>query len=153
MKSTPSVDGKRIGRPPIGPVVRFFTRVKVLESGCWEWQGSVKPSTGYGSFSADGECSPHRWIYKKVIGPLKRGRSWSIDHLCRNRICVNPQHLEQVTRKENILRGEGITAEHARKTHCKRGHEFSGDNLRIIESDQGSWIRKERRCRTCDRTR
>lgn len=66
----------------------------------------------------------------------------TIDHLCRNRACFNPDHLEQVTNQTNILRGEGATATNARKTHCIRGHELVGTNL-IASRTNG------RSCRIC----
>ena len=65
-----------------------------------------------------------------------------LDHLCRNRKCVNPKHLESVTHRENILRGETIMAENARKTHCWRGHPLSGKNLKLKPNGH-------RQCRAC----
>ena len=86
----------------------------------------------------------HRVAYEKAYGPIPEGLV--IDHLCRNGLCVNPEHLEAVTRKENILRGEGACAQNARKTHCKRGHELIPENL--IERSDG-----RRDCLLCDRIR
>ncbi len=82
----------------------------------------------------------HRWIYQYMVGEIPEG--WTIDHLCRNTSCVNPDHLEAVTHKENVLRGFGPTALNARKTHCKNGHLLDGDNLKV--EDYGS-----RRCKLC----
>lgn len=71
----------------------------------------------------------HRLMYSWLIEPIPKGRKEGVlDHLCRNRACVNPVHLEFVTEKINILRGESCQAKNARKTHCLRGHELSGYN-------------------------
>lgn len=84
----------------------------------------------------------HRAAYELLIAPIPNDKV--IDHLCRNPSCVNPDHLEVVTQRENILRGIGPSAIHARKTHCPRGHPYSGDNLYISPN-------RQRRCRTCQR--
>jgi hypothetical protein len=84
----------------------------------------------------------HRWSYEALVGPIPPGLE--IDHLCRVRNCVNPSHLEPVTKAVNILRGESMSARHARQTHCKSGHPFDAENTRMTTDGQ-------RRCRTCDR--
>jgi hypothetical protein len=68
----------------------------------------------------------HRVSYEAFKGPIPDGLT--IDHLCRNRACVNPEHLEPVTMRVNCLRGESPAAVHARKTHCPKGHEYSAEN-------------------------
>ena len=107
------------------------------ETHCWIGQLSKFPA-GYGNRQG---TPAHRLYYEELVGPIPEGLV--TDHLCRNRDCVNPGHLEPVTNRENILRGEGITAQNARKTHCKRGHPLSGDNLYIDPSTGG------RVCRVC----
>jgi HNH endonuclease len=89
--------------------------------GCWLWRGYVSKSTGYGGLGIRGLLA-HRLIYEELIGPIPKGLQ--IDHLCRVRRCVNPWHLEPVTRKVNILRGEGRAALNARKTACPKGHAY-----------------------------
>ncbi|RBY82659.1 HNH endonuclease signature motif containing protein [Blastococcus sp. TF02A-26] len=129
---------------------RFWA--KVDRSGeCWLWTGAVT-SAGYGSWSSDGHrLSPHRVTYEAVHGPIPDGLQ--IDHLCRVRLCVNPQHLEAVTPQVNVLRSEAPTAYLARQTHCLRDHELAGDNL-LIQTRHGRPVGREcRRCRDDARAR
>lgn len=83
----------------------------------------------------------HRFTYRLFVGPIAKGMV--IDHICRNRACVNVDHLRMVTQQENILCGVGATATHAKKTHCIRGHEFNKENTYKIP--------KGRNCRICRR--
>ena len=112
---------------------------------CWLWLDAPDPD-GYGKFWADGHNVPaHRFAYELLIGQCPP--TLVADHLCRVRICVNPHHIEFVTVVENWLRGDGIQAVNKRKTHCKQGHPFAGDNLMLIPIKN----RIERRCRICHR--
>lgn len=108
---------RRFAEPaePGTPLIdRLMARVQVAESGCWEWVGYVHPTTGYGMFSVKGRATTtaHRLVYLEMVGPIPVGLE--LDHLCRNRACVNPAHLEPVTRATNIMRGEGPSATRAR---------------------------------------
>lgn len=107
-------------RTPAEP--RFWA--KVDKSGeCWEWTASLKPN-GYGSFVFEGRTwYAHRLAYTLARGEIPHGLQ--LDHLCRNRACVNPDHLEPVTCRVNLLRGETLTAARAAQTHCVNGHEFT----------------------------
>ena len=96
---------------------RFWDFVTKTES-CWIWNGS-KSKAGYGYYWDNKHIYAHRFSYEICFGKIRRGLT--LDHLCRNTSCVNPEHLEPVTMKENILRGEGWAAKNARKTHCKCG--------------------------------
>lgn len=126
------------GRPRQNREARFWAKVR-RSDGCWEWQGSLS-SKGYGVFwDADHKNNllAHRVAYELVTGPIPDGLQ--LDHLCRNRRCVNPAHLEPVTGKENLLRGDTHAANNASKEVCKNGHPFD-----VVRPD-GS-----RGCRTCD---
>lgn len=120
---------------------KFWKRVDKKDSGCWEWTGKIC-YYGYGIFyqsPPDKRLRAHRYSYELHKGPINKGLH--IDHLCRNRKCVNPNHLEAVTRKENILRGNAPSALNARKTHCLRGHPYLGKNLVVAK--------RGRLCRIC----
>jgi len=115
-----------------------------MNGDCWKWTGSLNPD-GYGVFYLGSErVTAHRWFYELIVGPIPTGLV--IDHLCRNRACSRPSHLEPVTAKENILRGVGPTAINAAKTHCPKGHEYTVGNT-------GAGARGSRYCRACHRAR
>jgi hypothetical protein len=125
------------GRIPIEE--RLWPQVEKTES-CWLFKGPLN-WLGYGEVYIGGKTKHvHRVVYELMVGPIPNGLS--IDHLCRVRHCVNPAHLEPITTRENVLRGIGITAQNARKTHCKRGHEFTPENTYVFPSGG-------RACRTC----
>lgn len=90
-------------------------------SGCWIWLACLT-SEGYGRFKWRNETLAHRFAYRQLRGRIPRGKV--IDHLCRSRWCVNPDHMEVTTDLVNCLRGESPLGRNARKTHCKRGHEL-----------------------------
>lgn len=114
-------------------------RVSGLEGDCWNWVGAIQ-SKGYGSVGYRGRVwSTHKLTYTLLVGPVPDGLE--IDHLCRNRRCCNPLHLEPVTRKVNAERSGPAT-----KTHCVHGHELSGDNLLIKKRGKRTPVRN---CRTC----
>lgn len=124
---------------------KFWNRVD--KSGpCWIWLGG-KTWDGYGKwyYQHNGKrchLRPHRVAYVLTKGSIPDGLT--IDHICRNTICVNPAHLEITTSKENTLRGvDAPAAINARKTHCIYGHPFDGYNL--------SYYKGERYCKTCKR--
>ena len=123
---------------PIIP--RLESRSRLTPEGCWEWFGAKSPA-GYGTISWLGRDRPtHRVAYELLVGPVPDGLQ--LDHLCRNRACLNPEHLEPVTNRENTRRGLlGVL-----KTHCKHGHEYTTENTRITPEGK-------RVCRICHRGR
>lgn len=127
-----------------GPVKGHRTRRGL----CWEWQAG-KTSDGYGVFNVEIDgvwiaLRAHRVVYELFIGPIPEGLD--IDHLCRNRACSNPDHMEPVTRGENTLRSPLTpSANNARKTHCLNGHEFTPENT------FRQWGKGGRGCRACKR--
>lgn len=130
---------------------RFWAKVdRRNPDECWEWTGA-KNLGGYGSIHVgprgSARLAAHRLAYELLIGPIPDGLC--LDHLCRNRACVNPAHLEPVTNRENILRGTGATARHARQTHCKRGHPF--DEANTAWEHPSVRAQPRRACRICRR--
>jgi len=124
---------------PLDLSSNMASRVAVDERGCWVWQGALN-NKDYGQVSIGGKVrSTHRVAYELLVGPIPDGLH--LDHLCRNRPCCNPAHLEPVTNKVNSERSE-----RSGRTHCIRGHLLSGDNLVIKLRPNGLTIRN---CRTC----
>jgi HNH endonuclease len=115
---------------------RFWSKVKKTES-CWVWMAGTNGR--YGLFKLnDKDEKAHRISYFLTRGPIPEGLS--VDHLCFNKLCVNPEHLELVPVRINIQRS------FARQTHCKRGHPLSGDNIRVFAD-------KPRVCKKCESLR
>lgn len=128
---------------------RFMEKVMVdTNSGCWLWAGNISPQ-GYGRISGFREPQAHRLAYNLYIGPIPNGLD--LDHKCRVRCCVNPSHLEPVTRAENLRRGIGaslLKKKFAGLTHCRAGHEINQENSVLIPRKNKTPMR---RCRICAR--
>lgn len=125
--------------PRDGEVQKFWSRVQ-QQGDCWVWTGTLD-GTGYGVFCHAGKrFRSHRYSYELMVAEIPAGLV--IDHLCRNRACCNPWHLEPVTEQVNIIRGIGPTAINAAKTECPQGHAYSPDNVYVDRSGY-------RYCRQC----
>jgi hypothetical protein len=121
---------------------RFWSKVDSTGE-CWTWTSVQR--RGYGRFWLNGRYEEaHRIAFGLINGAIPEGLT--LDHLCRNRSCVNPAHLEPVTMRENLMRGASPSAVNAQKTHCLRGHPFDGSNLIIRK-------RRDRDCVQCSRQR
>ena len=122
------------------PVDRITDRVD-MSGECWVWTAYLNHA-GYGQMALDGVRHPaHRAVYMVLVGPIPEGLD--LDHLCRNRACVNPDHLEPVTRSVNLSRGVGSGPRAALVTHCPAGHPYSPQNTYLSK--------RGRNCRACHR--
>lgn len=129
-------------RRRVDPTVRFWSKVEKTST-CWLWRGYLMPS-GYGQFGLNYRMTlVHRWSYEEAYGPIPKHKE--IDHLCSNRACVRPSHLQAVTHLVNVQRGGGRSGHPSRelKTHCPYGHSYR------TESYPGTQGR--RHCRVCKR--
>jgi len=139
---------------PLEPVLpekdlnRLWSKVMKGPGGndCWGW-ADVLSEDGYAYLGVGGreggKFLVHRLLYELVIGPIPDGKE--LDHLCRNRWCVRPDHQEPVTRLINLIRGQTTTARHAAATHCPQGHPYDMFNTIFYHN--------KRYCRTCNNTR
>jgi len=116
----------------------FWSKLTVTARGCWEMGN--KPDA-YGGFWLDGKAhGAHRIAWQRLVGPIDD--NLDVDHVCRNRPCCNPSHLEPVTRQVNIQRAYSPSLEVAQRTHCTKGHELTADN--VVKSKV-----PYKRCKTC----
>jgi HNH endonuclease len=136
----------------MGAPASFWAKTRFEDRGyrtpCIIFTGTIA-GNGYGVVTlAGGQRKAHRVAYEAVNGPVpicaETRKPFPLDHLCRVRCCVNPDHLEPVTDGINVLRGISPHASNARKTHCGKGHEFTPENTRIDTAGH-------RQCRACRR--
>jgi len=125
-------------------IARFLSKIEVKESGCWEWTAALN-GDGYAAVNDGGSMrGGHRFAYE-YFNNAKIPAGLEIDHLCRNRRCVNPDHLKVVTRRENIIRStlpDILRGINGSKTHCPHGHPY--DLLNTYYNPKGSRV-----CRIC----
>lgn len=132
---------------PLKDVERFIAFVRPQPNGCWLWEGK-QDRKGYAAFWFDGKTGrAARFAYGAFRRPLTADEE--PDHLCRVTSCVNPDHLEAVDRRTNLLRGTSPIAVNAKKTHCKHGHVFDEKNTGVVNRNGY----KHRVCRACARVR
>lgn len=126
---------------------RFLKNIQVnLNNGCWEWTASLNKG-GYGNFTCGTILGAHRYSFWLFKGELETTKV--IDHECRNKKCVNPEHLRQVTYSINSIENSNSPAYiHSIKTHCPKGHEYNKENLLNITNRKFSRV-----CKICNRER
>lgn len=122
----------------------FESRYLLCEDGCFIWKRNID-GKGYGNFSYKGKrILAHRFSFRAFKSKIPK--DLVVDHMCKNKLCVNPKHLRLLTRVKNVMIGKGIPALNAKKSKCKNGHNFSGKNLLIRKNMNGN---KKRKCRIC----
>lgn len=135
-----------LGRAKVDPIESFSKRITVTATGCWQWTGALTRD-GYGVMTVDRRpYRAHRFSYEAYVGTIPGGLE--LDHLCRNRACVRPSHLEPVTAQLNQRRGFSPTGINSRAEQCGRGHAFTEANI-LWMSSRGR-PRPYRRCRACN---
>jgi len=129
----------------IAAMGRFMAKVnKDAPGGCWRWTAGSK-NQRYGMFyevatrAGAKQVLAHRFSYEVFVGPIPEGTE--IDHLCRNTKCINPEHLEAVSHRENVHRGTSPMADNAKKTHCRNGHPYDDEHTYLYKG--------KRQCRPC----
>ena len=133
-----------MARPRVDAFERICKQVEWDKYGCLMWTGSYRIShmSLYGRIGIGKDLVlVHRIVYEYTRGEIPKGLT--IDHLCDNTLCISPYHLDVKTLRDNLLRGNSVSAINARKTHCPKGHEFTLQNTMISSG--------RRRCRTCNR--
>lgn len=125
---------------------RWLNRVEIGD--CWQWLGAVS-SSGYGALKVEAETgsglrtvSVHRWVWEQLVGPIPP--PLVIDHLCRNKLCCNPDHLRTVTQRANLAAGYGLAWRVRRDGKCPRGHPWIAANMYWSDA-----ARTRQSCRAC----